>query len=188
MVPWVVNSRLRPRPAALFRYVTKYQSPQVLVALSLTNCDARNSLTFRSYEKCRVSPRTASPFQSLDPNTRNHPFTLSPFFSSSYALFYTTALSYHHCFQLLAHCFHRDGGCTPLATPSRPKMNHGMANSNSSKASLHRPRHASDYRNGLPYLRFASHPHCFLVNYIDPIPHRVGPGEHFPLATTGPRS
>src|ERR1700682_1083672 len=151
MIASVVNFWLHPRLGTLFRHVTKIPSPQVLVNSPLTNCDARNRFRIRSHENCRVSPRTASPFQRLDSNTCNHPFTLSPVFSGSCALSYTTALSYHHCFQLLAHCFHRDEGCTPLAPPSRPKMNHGMTNSNSSKASLHRPRHASDYGNGLLY-------------------------------------
>ncbi len=36
--------------------------------------------------------------------------------------------------------------------------------------------------------RFASQPHGFLVNYGDPILHRVGPAGHFPHSTQGPRS
>ena len=51
-----------------------------------------------------VSPSGHSPF----------PCPLSPLFSYSCALFYTTALAQLFSSQSVTHSFHRDGGCTPL--------------------------------------------------------------------------
>lgn len=87
MVSWVVNSRLHRRLATLFRHVTKYRSPQVLVDSALTNGDARNSFRIRCYENCRVSLRLLN-IQSFKPSSLPTFFDLSLLFSHTSALFF----------------------------------------------------------------------------------------------------
>src|SRR3981189_2924138 len=51
---------------------------------------------------------------SLQAGTHPFPCPLSPLFSYSCALSYTTALAQLFSSQSVTHSFHRDGGCTPL--------------------------------------------------------------------------
>ncbi len=55
MPAWVVIYRRHHRKAAPYRHVTKNTSPQLLLFLTLTNCDACNPFRIRSYENCRVT-------------------------------------------------------------------------------------------------------------------------------------
>ncbi len=112
----------------------------------------------------------------------------SSFFSCPCALSFATARPYHSCFQILAHSFYHDGGCTPLLIPPRLKMNQARANSRAANDPTGRVRRHSTCDRCQPHPRFASHPLRFLVNYLDPILQRVGPGEHFPRPTQRPRS
>src|SRR6267378_6268235 len=51
---------------------------------------------------------------SLQAGTHPFPYPLSPLFSYSCALSYTTALAQLFSSHSVTHSFHRDGGCTPL--------------------------------------------------------------------------
>src|SRR5260370_33098361 len=53
MPAWIVIDRRHHRKAAPYRHVTKNTSPQLLLFLTLTNCDACNPFRIRSYENCR---------------------------------------------------------------------------------------------------------------------------------------
>jgi hypothetical protein len=117
------------------RHVTKILSPQPLLFPALTNCDARNSFRFRSYENCRgaypsnqifsISP-FLFPLPFLDVSRSNLQgvnacFALSLFFSIHSGYSCTTATHQPLCNQFVTHSFHRDGGCTP-PSPKPPSQ------------------------------------------------------------------
>ncbi len=188
MLAWVVIFRLPARLATQFRHVTKNPSPQVLVDPTLTNCDARNPFRMRFYENCRVS---------LAP--LNIP-TLKPAACQRFS-------AYLFSFHTLAHSFAVRKGSTPffsgdsaLFAKNHPgwgdaidsshgfKMNLARASSCPAGDTSRRFHRYSTRPEASPRPRFTSHPYGFLVNYLDPILQRVGPGEHFSHPAQGPRS
>jgi hypothetical protein len=80
----------------------------------------------------------------------------------------------------------RGGGTPTLST--RIKMTQASTDAISASDTRHRLHSHSTRGEVSPHTRFASHPCRFLVNYVDPILHRVGPAGHFPHSTRGPRS
>ena len=85
-------------------------------------------------------------------------------------------------------CEKAPGVGVPLRFSTRIKMNPAGTNSSLIGETLRR-LHRHSTRGGVSLrLRFASPPPRFLVNYIDPILHRVGPAGHFLHSTQRPRS
>ncbi len=68
------------------------------------------------------------------------------------------------------------------------KMNQTTNNSSSSHDTPHRFHRHPTRSKASPLPRFASRTSSFLVNYIDPILHRVGPAGRFPHSIPRPRS
>ena len=187
------------RRSTLLRHVTKNPSPQVLVDPPLTNCDARNPFRIRFYENCRVSPGPLNiptfkcafciPDASTGPANLTTFSDLSLFLSHSCALFCTyQGLNSFVFKRFRTLCQKPPGVGVPPTLSTRIKMTQATTDAISASDTRHRPHSHSTRGEVSPHTRFASHPCRFLVNYIDPILHRVGPAGRFPCSTQRPRS
>ena len=119
-------------------------------------------------------------------------YPLSPLYSHSSALICTflhSSKTQLFSFQAIPHSASKNGpGGVPLRFFSRTKINRTRPNY-SSISGTRCPLHRQPTRCVCsPRPRFVSHPHSFLLNYIDPILPRVGPAGHFPYSTQRPGS
>ena len=131
------------------------------------------------------APRPSSPRLPIS-------YPLSPLYSHSSALFCTflhaskTQLSSFQRFRTVRRKTARRGVFPPM--PTRIKMNLARTNSISNGEALGRRQHCSIRSEASPRPRFASPPHCFLVNYIDPVLYSAGPAGHLSHLAPRPRS
>jgi hypothetical protein len=182
-----------PLPAT--SHVTKFPVVHPLSIQQVTKCFSRNSFVLKTihFDGGCVPPLLAlhhdrRPLDYLSPI----PYPLSPFFSNSCALLCTflhPSKTQLFCFHAIPHSLPKTtrGGGTP--TPStRIKMTQASTNAISASDTRHRLYSHSTRGEVSPHTRFASHPCRFLVNYSDPILHRVGPSGRFPCSTQRPRS
>ncbi len=187
MLSWVVNFRLHPRLATLFRHVTKSRSPQVLLDSALTNGDARNSFRIRSYENCRVSPGPLN-IPTLKPFNLPTFTDLSLFLSHSCALFCAYEKLNPFLFKQIRALSRKHPGVGYSAFPTRIKMNVAETRFRFAISPPCPILGDSTVLMNAPHPRFASPHPRFLVNYIDPIPRRAGLREYIPISPRGPRS
>ena len=119
-------------------------------------------------------------------------FGLSLLFSHSCSRFCTilhSSKTQPFSFQAIPHSLRKTTrGGVPLRFSTGIKMNPARTNSSLIGETLGR-LHRHSTRGGVsPRPRFASPPPTFLVDYIDPILHRVGPTGRFPRSPQRPRS
>ncbi len=177
----------RPRRSTPFRHVTKNPSLQLLYFPHLQNRDACNSFRIRSYENCRVSVGPLN-ISTLKPAMVF--FGLSLFLSHSCALFCTflhSSKTQLFSSQAIPHSFTktREWRTPRLLEDQNEPSNAWLLFDRRHPVS---PSPSFDPRRLLPRRQFASYSHSFLLNYIDPILHRVGPVGHFPHFIEEPRS
>ncbi len=183
-----MNSRLHPRLATPSPHVTKYPSPQVLVDSPLTNRDAVTPLDPLLRKMRGVS--ASSNCQTINLPTFSD---LSLFLSPSCALFCTflhTSKNQPLYFQAIPHSASKNRALqdTFRNLSLGFRMNQVRANSRAVNDPTGCVRRHFTRDRCEPHSRFASHPCSFLLNYIDPILHRVGPTGRFPHSTPRPRS
>ena len=135
---------------------------------------------------CGAAPHDRHPLDCLSPIL----YPLSPLYSHSSALICT----FLHSSKTQLFLFKRTlrqktaRGGVPLRFSSRTKMNRTRPNYSSIGGTRCPLRRQPTRCVCSTRPRFVSHPHSFLLNYIDPILPRVGPAGHFPYSTQRPRS
>ena len=178
-------------PLTATSHVTKFPVVHPLSIQQVTKCFSRNSFVLKTihfyggYPPAGSSPRQ-SPLDYLFPILYPLSFHI---LAHSFALFCTHQklnpflfIRFHTLRQKTA-----QRGVPPRFS-TRIKMNQAEANSCATNNPSGRVHLHSTGNEGQARPRFASHPHGFLVNYIDPFPHRVGLAGHSSHSTRGPRS
>ena len=183
-----------PLPAT--SHVTKFPVVHPLSIQQVTKCFSCNSFVLKTihFDGGGCIPRVALPPTTVIPTTAYPPFSI-PYplcihiLPHSFALFCTHQKLNSFLFKRFRTPRQKTArGGVPLRFFSRTKMNRTRPNY-SSISGTRCPLHRQPTRCVCsPRPRFVSHPHSFLLNYIDPILPRVGPAGHFPYSTQRPRS
>jgi len=184
-----------PLPATLD--VTKSPVVHPLSIQQVTKCFSRNSfglktihlswgVYYRVYYPLLALPHDRHPLDCLSPIPYPLCIHILP---HSFALFCTHQKLNSFLFKRFRTVRRKTarGGVFP-PMPTRIKMNLARTNSISNGEALGRRQHCSIRSEASPRPRFASPPHCFLVNYIDPVLYSAGPAGHLSHSAPRPRS
>src|SRR6267143_4501531 len=182
-----------PLPAT--SHVTKFPVVHPLSIQQVTKCFSRNFFVLKTIHfdggcipLCGAAPHDRHPLDCLSPFSIPYPLCIH-ILPHSFALFCTHQKLNSFLFKRFRTPRQKTArGGVPLRFFSRTKMNRTRPNYSSigrTRCRLHRQPTSCVCS---PRPRFVSHPHSFLLNYIDPILPRVGPAGHFPYSTQRPGS